>query len=307
MTFKPAEWPSILYRPTEPMDWSTSGYLAIDVTNDGVSPETFGVRVDDDLSANGFNHSRQGMATIEAGKTATYVLAVGLDPKQYGMNGVPGPKNVRLIGASGAPGYSAKHIVAMQFFMHQPTKEARLTFANFRLLPGADMTGIVDEFGQYTKESWPGKLTSESDLAKRKTQEQADQMARPSLEDRDAYGGWKSGPQLKATGYFRTEKVDGRWWIVDPDGRIFFTLGCDVVNPALSTFITGRESLFTNLPKADGPFAPFFAHESTDHGGHHVEGQSFQFYAANLFRKYGKDWRKKRPGQIALLGIQYDR
>jgi len=32
------------------------------------------------------------------------------------------------------------------------------------------------------------------------------------------YGGYKS-TQAKATGYFRVEQIDGRWWFVDPEGN----------------------------------------------------------------------------------------
>ena len=46
----------------------------------------------------------------------------------------------------------------------------------------------------------------------------------------DRFGGWADGPALKATGSFRTEKVDGKWWFVDPDGHLFFSLGVQAVN-----------------------------------------------------------------------------
>ena len=31
------------------------------------------------------------------------------------------------------------------------------------------------------------------------------------------YGGWKSH-QVEATGFFRVEEIDGRWWVIDPEG-----------------------------------------------------------------------------------------
>lgn len=40
----------------------------------------------------------------------------------------------------------------------------------------------------------------------------------------DAYGGF-TGMSRASTGYFRTEKIDGRWWLVDPDGHPFFSQG----------------------------------------------------------------------------------
>ena len=34
----------------------------------------------------------------------------------------------------------------------------------------------------------------------------------------DRFGGW-TGATRKATGFFRVEKSDGRWWMITPDGR----------------------------------------------------------------------------------------
>ncbi|MFW6163715.1 MAG: hypothetical protein ACODAJ_13175 [Planctomycetota bacterium] len=35
---------------------------------------------------------------------------------------------------------------------------------------------------------------------------------------------------MRATGFFRTEKVDGRWWLVDPQGCLFLSAGLCSVN-----------------------------------------------------------------------------
>jgi hypothetical protein len=47
--------------------------------------------------------------------------------------------------------------------------------------------------------------------------------------DYDAYGGWL---KLKGTmtGFFHTEQIDGRWWLVSPDGNAFFSKGVDNVS-----------------------------------------------------------------------------
>lgn len=39
------------------------------------------------------------------------------------------------------------------------------------------------------------------------------------------YGGLKSGKPATATGYFRTQKVGGRWWLIDPEGWRFLHVG----------------------------------------------------------------------------------
>lgn len=38
------------------------------------------------------------------------------------------------------------------------------------------------------------------------------------------YGGWP-GVRARATGFFRTEKIQGRWWLIDPDGCGFLHQG----------------------------------------------------------------------------------
>jgi len=68
---------------------------------------------------------------------------------------------------------------------------------------------------------WPGKIHSLQQLKKELPQELAD-AANFARDDISQYGGWKNGPRRQATGRFRTEKIDGRWWFVDPEGYLFF-------------------------------------------------------------------------------------
>jgi hypothetical protein len=49
--------------------------------------------------------------------------------------------------------------------------------------------------------------------------------------DYDTYGGWVKVKGAK-TGFFHTEQVDGRWWLVTPEGNAFFSKGVDHVNYA---------------------------------------------------------------------------
>lgn len=61
---------------------------------------------------------------------------------------------------------------------------------------------------------------------------------KPKPVEFNQYGGWASGPKMKATGFFHTRKVDGRWWMVDPEGRLFLSVGVCSVN--LSMFPKGH-------------------------------------------------------------------
>ena len=57
----------------------------------------------------------------------------------------------------------------------------------------------------------------------------ADLPALPVDADLDEYGGLKP-VRGKATGFFHTEKINGRWWLVDPVGGLFISKGVNSVN-----------------------------------------------------------------------------
>ena len=43
------------------------------------------------------------------------------------------------------------------------------------------------------------------------------------------YGGCLDLPRERATGFFRTQKLDGRWWLIDPEGCRFYHVGVNTV------------------------------------------------------------------------------
>jgi len=43
------------------------------------------------------------------------------------------------------------------------------------------------------------------------------------------YGGSLDLPREKATGFFRTQKIGGRWWLIDPEGCRFYHVGINTV------------------------------------------------------------------------------
>jgi hypothetical protein len=63
------------------------------------------------------------------------------------------------------------------------------------------------------------------------------------------YGGYLN-TKAKATGFFRVEQVDGRWWFVDPDGHLFFsTSSTGIRNAGGDARFKGREDYFAALPQ----------------------------------------------------------
>lgn len=74
----------------------------------------------------------------------------------------------------------------------------------------------------------------------------------------NAYGGW-TARNFGGTGYFRTQKVGSRWWLVDPDGNPYLSCGVAVFTPGNSTRQTSNISTNyggknSNWAKAEIPF-----------------------------------------------------
>ena len=184
-------------------------------------------------------------------------------------------------------------------------------------LPGGDFPDgffpFIDEFGQYRYLDWPGKVHGREDLAPAAIDEALDLAANPSPGDLDPYGGWLGGPQLAATGYFRVEKVAGKWWLVTPNGRLFFSNGITGVSDpdregstgvAVKTPITGREDYFATLPEPGDPAAAFLQYESATVTSGAYQGErplTMNFFAANALHKYGPDW------EAASQSVAHDR
>lgn len=64
--------------------------------------------------------------------------------------------------------------------------------------------------------------------------EQPTRLLTATPEQSDAinqYGGSLDWPAEAANGFFRTQKIDGRWWLIDPEGRRFIQAGVAAVTP----------------------------------------------------------------------------
>ncbi|MDR3689727.1 MAG: hypothetical protein P4L46_10145 [Fimbriimonas sp.] len=310
-TFKSAEWPHLLWTASAPLDWKLSGALAADVYNPNSFPVDLGIRIDDDRTADGWHHSRSCTITLSPNKGQTVAIAFGIDPMKLGMRGLPKGVDGAVFDGSGDGEFDASHIVAYQFFVHSPKEGTVLYLDHLRLAPSqhspADLKGMVDRFGQYSKTKWPGKVVSEAELPARAVTEATSLKAKSSLRDRDRFGGYASGPVLPATGFFRTEKSNGKWWLVDPEGRLFFSMGVDVIQTDLSTVTTGREDIFEWLPSKSEPLGSFLGEVTQIHMGPVKTGKTFDFYRANLYRKYGQGyldaWRQTALNRLRAWGF----
>ena len=325
--FELADWPELVIRPTEePADWSGVQALAMPLDNPTAEPIDLVVRVDDEPDADGDKHSLTGRARVRPGEAGVLILplqATGALP--MGMRAGPPPKAPRLDGPvrviGGARGAVDRgHVTAIHLILLKRSSGRTLILGDPGIIRGADpgpeaYRSIVDSFGQYALARWDGKIGSDDELQRaRLREEQEMQEWLPPPLGLDRYGGLREGPNFDATGFFRTERRDGRWWLVTPDGHGFFSLGIDVVSPDVgATFVEGREFMFAGLPEPGDPLTAHYGHADqrlglpAQRGRQYDHGRSFDFYAANLQRKYGADylplWRRTAVERLRAWGF----
>jgi len=277
------DWPNISWKaPETGWDWSGYAALVLTLTNPGESNVAWHIKLND-VGQDGERGATQLSGNVAAGQTSRYYVSLESRSarRASGMRALP-----PIIGDFGqhlGGGVEPNHITAFQIFRAMPKEPATLILRSIMLAGEAsqtDLTGLLDRYGQYTRADWPGKIRSDADLKAIAEAEARDLTAAPALPDRSPYGGWTGGPRQQATGFFRTAQIDGRWWLVDPDGYLFLSMGVDVVRPDATTNLRGRESMFTWLPDDDDPLARFY-------GGEPGQRRTYDFLKANLDRKYG--------------------
>lgn len=299
------DWPGItLTAPKGRWDLSRFAYVHADVVNVGANQAELGLRVDS-LADDGQRVSVTGHATLEPGEEKALIVALSrrlpshLSPKLFGMRGYPG-------GFANESGLDPANVDQLLIFASTPSDNYTLQIDNIRAV-GSHRTPdwlnmseeqffpMIDQFGQFAHKTWLGKIESEDKFAVRAAAESDDLAKRPGMNDWNQYGGWKAGPQLQASGHFRVAKHGGKWWLVDPEGRLFWSHGIDCVRWTTGyTPITDREFLFANLPDRDSAHAEFYGRGSGWAPPGYYHGKQFETYnftGANLFKKYGADWK----------------
>jgi hypothetical protein len=225
---------------------------------------------------------------VGPGEQATLVVPLprkfsrDLDAKLSCMPGKPSQRSPDSID----PANVAQFVI----FVDKPKEDSAFEISNLCARGVAETTSpaedaqffpLIDTFGQFMHKDWPGKTKSLEDLEAAKQREAAELAAHPGPAEWDQYGGWKNGPQFTATGFFRTEKYHDKWWLVDPEGRLFWSHGMGAIGDSAHAPVAKHEDWFSDLPKFDSPFRPFYSDKR----------DAFDFAGANLFRKYGEGWK----------------
>lgn len=269
-------WPLSELNPSLPADWSSYKYLVIEFK--ASSSQRFKLGLD----------TPAGVYTKRIGPFPGVWTRAVIPLRFYSQpagNGVDlaatynQPHNSYWINIDGGGCGPLTHVtgltVVMSYVVGRPMLEIRSVALATNNPGDAVLEGkpLIDEFGQYTHADWPGKAHSLAEL-KADWAEEAQTELTP-LANRDGYGGFLN-TRAKATGFFRVQKIHGRWWFVDPDGHWFFSSGINGLTINSITHVNGRKDLFAALPPPDLiPLPPGMV----------------SFYAWNEQRRFGDDWR----------------
>lgn len=157
---------------------------------------------------------------------------------------------------------------------------------------------LLDELGQWKNKEWTGKTKNLEEMISnlRTRYEQAvsktPEWGIPGL---DRWGGLTDKKLTEGTGWFATHHDGKRWWLVDPDGNAFLSVGPDCVGCVDTwTPIEVMESYLTWTPLEDPETYREALREITPYNtfeGFDVTSTSFEI--ANFIRAFGKDWKEK--------------
>ena len=253
-----------------PSDWSGYDYLVLEIR--ASSPQRFNLN----LYSHGLVQSRRMHPLANAWIRAAVPLTYYRQPNRQGFDLASVgkvPRNSFWITTGGAYG-ALNAVEAIGVAMENPLGRPTLEIRSVKLSkedPGSEVLEpkpLVDEFGQWIPVDWPGKIKSLDQLKKEWAEE--DSALGPGSFNYCRYGGYRN-TRAKATGFFRVEQADGKWWFVDPDGHFFFSTSANGMGVTGDARVEGRESYYAALPPAG------------QHG----------FYGWNQSRRFGPDWNTK--------------
>jgi hypothetical protein len=284
------EWPVSEHRwalkdlnPNLPTDWSSYRFLVLELKSS--TSQRFLLRL---YTAGGMRalrfHQFGGGVWIRAAVPLAYFQSQSQEGQDLAavFNKPRNPFWMAVVGPFGA----IEKVEALAFAMVAPVGRPVLEIRDVRLSnedPGSDVLDalpVVDEFGQWIPAVYQGKIQALDQLSKDWSAEV--QSLKPGDFGYCKFGGYL-GSKAKATGFFRVEEIEGKWWFIDPDGHYFLSMGVNGIGSGGGgTRVQGREKYFANQPPGDLPAATA--------GRRPAAGD---FYSWNLARRYGAGWDEK--------------
>lgn len=143
----------------------------------------------------------------------------------------------------------------------------------------------LDALGQSNLARWKGKARSLKALRRMWRREEAEPVSAADLYGYGPYGGYRSHRLLPTpTGFFTKVMSDGRWWLVDPEGNAFLSVGACCINLGSGGSVKDldqRRNMLAQLP-------PEKFIRSERHSGR----RTADFSAWNLERRFGPDYER---------------
>lgn len=166
---------------------------------------------------------------------------------------------------------------------------------------------LVDRFGQNKLKNWRGKTEDEESLKSILKKQYEDKDAGYPFEDWSIYGGWKKKKLKEGTGHFSRYKEGEKWWLTDPLGYAYFSMGPDCVGAGSDCRVDGVEKWLDWLPEREDEEYREMFYEPALQGITHRRPLMFSFTKANLYRAFGRDWygkwKEMITGQLKKYGM----
>jgi hypothetical protein len=230
------KWTLKELNPQLPCDWSDSSYLVMEIRTS--TPQRFSLWV----------HTSNGKRRLMLQPFGQSVWLRACIPLQYFKG--RDQKGTDLASASNrrtnsfwmsvwGPFGDLKDVEALSVAMDYPLNKPCLEIRSVTLSKEdagsefiePDKVPVLDEFGQWAHADWPRKIKSRQQLDRELADEE--KAFGPGDFGLCKYGGY-AGTHAAATGFFRVEQIDGRWWFVDPDGHLFLSTGSNGMGRARS-------------------------------------------------------------------------
>ncbi len=301
-------WPGISITSPHNDNWNLASYSSVQLTikNLDSTPLTIFLRADSPIIAS--KKLRPWITervTIPAKQTRT----INLELKRKTL------PITKLVGMQAYPkgmsesGFDPSMTSKLVLFVKRSSQPRKLEIGNLRVVgeyqikrwqnfTAKQFFPFIDRFGQFLHAKWINKVSTKEDLIAQKNSELKKLAQHPRSAEWGQYGGWLKGPRFKSTNHFRVKKISDQWWLIDPDGYLFWSHGLNVITNSQTTIITDREKYFSNLSNrtlysADA-FSKLKKHQVVkgDYKGHD-ELEAFDFYQSNLRLKYGSEWSEE--------------
>ncbi|WP_246143290.1 beta-galactosidase [Colwellia echini] len=238
---------SVEFSSAKPWDWSEKGYfgLAFDITSPLVSSTHLYVSVTD---SDGKTHNRSFVVPAQSSDSYVVELKGQYLNQEAGIRSNPDSWQDRytpIIWRYGTKQINLAKVEKVTFKVIGVPEDKSLTFDNIQLVtPEATdnnyLVGLVDKFGQNAKINFENKISTVEQLIELSNQEQQ-ALKNTTILGRSKFNGWIDGPKLKATGFYRVDKYQDKWTLIDPEGYLFYSNGLANVRMANTSTITGYD------------------------------------------------------------------